>query len=85
LKLAYTKDISEIVNYIKFTNGGSINQVYQDSGSITLYGKKVSYISDSRFLHLEAVDEYCNTILQKKSIPKIIVKSIKTLKSDMRI
>jgi hypothetical protein len=66
LKLAYEKDTSEIVNYIKFTNGGAINQIYQDSASIAIYGKKVLYISDQRFLHLEAVDEYCANILQKK-------------------
>jgi len=85
LRLSYEKDSSEIVNYIKFTNGGAINQIYQDTWSISLYGKKVMYISDNRFSHLEAVDEYCANILQKKSKPRVKVDSIKTLRSDMKI
>ncbi len=85
LKLAYEKDTSEIVNYIKFTNGGAINEIYQDSASIAIYGKKVLYVSDGRFLHLEAVDEYCNNILQTKWKARVKVDSIKTLRSDMRV
>lgn len=89
LKIEYEKDISEIVNYIDFTNnlpGGSlITATYQDSASITKYGKKVLYISDERFQYLASIDEYCNSILEKKGKARISVKSIKTLKSEIRI
>lgn len=89
LKIEYEKDISEIINFIKFTNKKTgaelIEKDYQNEESIEKYWKRVLYLADERFLHISAVDEYCQNILESKWKSKIKINSIKTLKKWIKI
>jgi hypothetical protein len=89
LRIEYEEDISEIVNAIRFTNNKTwlelIAKSYEDTDSILEFQKRVLFISDERFVYEVSVDEYCNNVLAKKWRPRIIVESINTLRSDIRL
>ena len=89
LKIEYEKDSSEIKNYIKFTNAKTwmdlIETTMSDTSSIAAYGKKVLFMSDSRFSYLSSIQEYLQNILDKKSKPSIKVENINTLRSDIKL
>ena len=73
------------MNYIVFTNGTTINNTYQNTTSISTYGKRVKYIKDERFVYSSSADEYCGTYLDKHSVPIISVQSIKTKRTDIQL
>lgn len=89
LRIEYEKDMSEIVNFVKFTNGKDgadlIELTRSDTESITKYGKKVMFISDERFAHVASVHEYIDRIFEKKAHPVIRVQSITTLRKDIAV
>lgn len=85
IKLEYEKRADEIVNYIVFTNGGAISGLYQNSTSISTYGKRVKYIKDERFVYQTSADKYGATYLDKHSNPIISVQSIKTKRTDIQL
>lgn len=85
LRIEYEKDISEIVNFVKFSNWKGLNFSYSDDISISQYGKRVMYISDERFVHREAAIEYIEWIFKRKSSPIIRIWSLVTLRGDINI
>jgi hypothetical protein len=89
LKISYVKRTDEIVNFIEFDNGvpglEHITNTYQDTASITAYGKRVAYIKDSRFKHIESVDAYMLAYFEKNAKPKIVVESLRTERDDIKL
>lgn len=89
MHISYKKYADEIINFIEFDNwkpwDGRIKKIYQDIESINLYGKRVKFIRDERFKHIESADAFIANFFEKNAGPKISIESLKTQKKNIQM